>query len=191
MQEEHRDGLLFSSLLFSSNQYRYIHKAIMRASASACICRLAQPARLVQNSQTVQQRQAQAASTSATSTQGLLFSPSSSSSSSSWQSNSNHRAASTTQTRGFTSTRADKDAAAEGEEASAAPASKTSLTSQGMEAWLKSQDGQKYKRPVVGRTNWIGRTVSFSFYAVRSNNLTRPGLNHYHYFANLPTFLRA
>lgn len=29
-----------------------------------------------------------------------------------------------------------------------------------LEQWLKSEDGQRYKRPVPGRSNWIGRTVS-------------------------------
>lgn len=26
--------------------------------------------------------------------------------------------------------------------------------------WLKGQEGQRFKRPIIGRTNWLGRTVN-------------------------------
>lgn len=125
----------------------------MRASASSCICRLATPQRAV-SPPTLRI----ASSTSSR----LLFPTSFNAGSSSKQQQQQRQQQRHASSKGGQSNEADRTANEAGEAAlhpDAPAASAASVKAKGLEQWLKSEDGQRYKRPLTGRSNWIGRTV--------------------------------
>lgn len=129
----------------------------MRASPGSCICRLAAHPQLAARGQTL--RQAALAAPSAPSTSSNLLFPAFTSS---LRHASSKAGQATASDRDIDNTAAGVEGAApasEDPDAAASGVSAASVKARGLEQWLKSEDGQRYKRPTPGRANWIGRTV--------------------------------